>query len=422
MRHGARTGWAVATATWLLVGRARADDAGATAGKPPEAVRKALRDYLEAPAAKERAPLDRLVALVKDDLATAVTAVRTREPLVKGKPGALHGQKFESGGATWEYSVRLPPGYDGKRRFPVLVLPDHGSVDAESGIGFWDGKDGAEACVLFRPVITKFQEDAKRFPEQQFLRRDAALARVMADALAALRLRFAVDPDRFTATGLSQAGFYTWYYAVTFPDQFAGIVPESAGGPAVRALVRPLARNLSSVAVRILHARGDEICPFADAEAMRDAIAAAGGMPELIAYTDADYGGAPFPKRHPGPHGLRLQNVLPWCVSVKRDVPRSFTRVLRYPTQGSEGRFRVAPPNDPTKPVTVAFEEKPDGTLSCDRPGAVYLVDPADVLAGKAFRVKGREAKPKADVRLLLSTFKATGDDGRLVAAEIPLD
>ena len=70
--------------------------------------------------------------------------------------------------------------------------------------------------------------------------------------------------------------------------------------------------------------------------------------------------------------------------------------------------------------MTVAFSEK-DGVLSCDAPGAAYLVSPADVLAQKVFRVGAREVRPKADLRLLLTSFKATGDTGRMVAAEIPL-
>jgi predicted esterase len=400
--------------------------------KPSDAVRRALRDYLAAPAAKDRASLDRLVALLGDDLATAVAAIRTREPLEAAKPGVLHGRTFRSGGHAWEYSVRLPPGYDGKKRFPVLVLPDHGSVDPEAGIGFWDGKEGAEEYVLFRPVIVRFQDDRKRFPDAQFFARDASIARVMGDALTTLRLRYAVDPDRLVMTGLSQAGYYTWYYAVTFPDQFAGIVPESAGGVAVRAAVRPLAGNLASVAVRILHAKGDEICPFSDAEAMRDAIRDGGGNAELVAYGDADYLGAPFPKRHPGPHHLRLRNVLPWGVRAKREIPRSFTRVLRHPTQGHEGRFRVPAPKDAKDPVTVRCGETEGGVLTCDRRGAVYLVDPADVLSRRRFEVGRaspgaeatgvRPAAVKPDLRLLLSTFKATGDDRRLVAAEVALD
>ena len=387
----------------------------------PAAARKAVEDYLRAEGKAERAALEKALATLKDDVAVAAEALASHAPLAAAKPGTRHGLTLQSGGRSWGFPIRLPEGYDGKKRFPVLVLPDHGAVDPQAGIRFWEGKDGSEEYVLFRPVILKYQEDADRFSKAQFLVKDAPIARVMADALAHLRLHYAVDPDRFAMTGLSQAGFYTWYYAVSFPDQFAAIVPESAGGVAQRALVANVARNLVGISVRILHAEQDQVCPYADAVRMRDLLTQAGGKVELITYTDRDYPGGPFPNHHPGPHHLRLKNVLPWAREQKRVLPASFTRILRYPQQGLEGRFRVSPPSDATRPLTVAFSEGDGGVLSCDAPGAVYLVSPQDVVAKRVFRVGGKEVRPKADLRLLLTSFKALGDPSRMAAAEIPL-
>src|SRR5262245_40496446 len=350
----------------------------AAADEPPAAIpadlRAAVQAYLAADPKKEKEPLAKVLALVKDDVALAARALREHEPLTKAKPGTYHKLPLSSGGQTWECSVVLPKGYDGKKRFPVLVLPDHGSVSAEDGVGWWDGKDGADEYVLFRPVIVKFQEDKKRFPGTPD-EVNQSIAEVMGDALAWLRLHYAVDSDRFVMTGLSQAGFYTWYYAVTFPDSFAGVVPESSGGLGVRAAVKALAGNLASVSVRILHARGDEISPYADAVSMRDAITEAKGKVELVTYEDADYPGGPFPKHHPGPHNLRLTNVLPWGLTARREIPRELTRVIRYASQGFEGRFRVEPPGDVTKPFTVHCAES-DGTLTADHSGVTYLASP----------------------------------------------
>lgn len=219
----------------------------ATGEEPPVPanVAAAVEAYVRAPEGKDKSELDGACALLKNDVKAAAAAVRGLKPLTDGKPGTKHGLKFASGGSEWEYSIHLPDGYDGKRRFPVLVLPDHAAVDAESGIGFWRGKAGAEGLILFRPVIVKLKEDQKVFPNQQFLVVDQGLAAVMRDALTHLRLNYAVDDDRLTMTGLSQSGYYTWYYASSFPDDFAGIVPESSGGPAVRAAIRPLAATFS---------------------------------------------------------------------------------------------------------------------------------------------------------------------------------
>ncbi len=393
--------------------------------KVPAAVRKAVADYLAAKPKKQKSALKKALKAIKDDVAVAAEALRTMKPLTKGKAETTtHGVEFESLGKNWVYSIYLPKGYDNKTRFPVLVLPDHGAVDAEAGISFWAGKWG-DKYILFRPVIVKHQNDKKRFKEQQFLRRDQALAQVMLDALTHLRLNYAVDHDRFAMTGLSQAGFYTWYYAISFPDQFAAIIPESAGGTVMPALIYRHAPNLTNLKIRVLHSEGDEITPYEHAKGMVDRLKQAGADPELITYTDADYGGNPFPKRHPGPHHLRLQNVLTWACEQRRTIPVSVDRHLRHVQQGYEGRFHIEAPQDVSRDFRVKCELAEDGTLTAT--GAknhkvAYLVSPEDVLAGKQFIVRGKVVKDlEGDVKLMLEEFRRTGDPGRLVAARIPV-
>lgn len=227
-----------------------------------------------------------------------------------------------------------------------------------------------------------------------------------------------MDHDRLAMTGLSQAGYYTYYCAASLPDEFAAIVPESAGGMALKAGVLPLAQNLSNLSVRILHSQGDQIVPYDNAVRMKQALTAAGARVELITYTDADYGDDVFPQRHPGPHHLRLANVLPWAYKQKRSIPTSFTRVIRYRQQGHEGRFVLQPPTSTRGAFTVRLSEA-GGTLTASKSGVRYLVGPEDVVAGKVFRVGDSEVKPTPDLNLLLSSFKASGDPGRLAAAEV---
>ncbi len=380
------------------------------------ALHTALTGYLRATKrGKAKAELKRALTLLGDDLALAVKALRSLGPLRNAKPGTEHARTFQSGKQAFEYSIHLPAGYDGTKRFPVLVLPDHGAVGPEAGIGFWVGKVDADKYVLFRPVIVKHQENRKIFKDQGTYTRESAIATVMNDALAHLRLHYAVDPARFSMTGLSQAGFYSWYYALSFPDQFAAIIPESAGGGALTKHA-PLAPNLRDMHVRILHHPDDQITPYKDAVLMKDAIG--GSKIELISYKDSDYPGAPFPKRHPGPHNKRIMNVLPWAHEHKRTIPASVTRVMRYSQQGFEGRWRITPPKKPKKPVTVTCTNE-DGVLSADHKGVRYLVSPEDILGGTTFQVGSKDVKPKADIALMLKLFKASGDLERLVAAEI---
>ena len=60
-----------------------------------------------------------------------------------------------------------------------------------------------------------------------------------------------------------------------------------------------------------------------------------------------------------------------------------------------------------------------DGTLSTNVEGARYLVGPDEIEAKQTFKVGRKKVRPKLDVETLLRHFKATGDAGRLVAAEI---
>ncbi|MCC6575114.1 MAG: hypothetical protein IT462_15155 [Planctomycetes bacterium] len=404
--------------------------------KVPSKLADALTKYLQAPGAAEK-ERDAVIKEAKNDLELLVAAIRAQAPLTDLKPGTYHGRKFSSGGREWEYSIRLPKDYDGKQRFPVLVLPDHSTIPAEDAISWWEnaGKDGEiDKVIVFRPVIIKYQEDEKYFPGLLPLTRPPALAAVMRDGLRHLRLNFAVDHDRFIMTGLSQAGFYTWFYALCFPDDFAAIIPESAGGQVTQLMLLPCAKNLAGLKIRILHARGDTICPYRDAEAMREAIKEAGGEAELITFEDKDFGPNAPAARHPCPVGKRFENILPWGREQKRALPASFKRVLRYGVQGREGWFKL--PTPPVGPnglpglLEVECREK-DGGIAATMPptppagaslaGATYRVPAQAILDKKAFSVgAGRGSdRPVADLKLLLEDFRNHGDPERLIAAEI---
>jgi hypothetical protein len=171
--------------------------------------------------------------------------------------------------------------------------------------------------------------------------------------------------------------------------------------------------------VRILHARGYKICPFADAEAMHGALGAGvGAKRELIVYEDADYGESPFPQRHPGPHHLRPKNVFACVGASKRAIPASIERVIRYKQQGHEGTWSVDPPEAPTKPLKVTLTES-KGRLAAAGADATYLVPLADFVAKKKYTVGTITMGTKADMAAAMSSFKKTGDPARVHAAAI---
>jgi hypothetical protein len=61
-----------------------------------------------------------------------------------------------------------------------------------------------------------------------------------------------------------------------------------------------------------------------------------------------------------------------------------------------------------------------NGKLRVRGPAAArYRVSPEHILSGRKFEVGGKVVKPKVDLGLLLSDWKALHDPGRLSAAEI---
>ena len=78
----------------------------------------------------------------------------------------------------------------------------------------------------------------------------------------------------------------------------------------------------------------------------------------------------------------------------------------------------------PPQRVQAVFELKAANTdhqLSSNQKGTSYLVSPEDVLAKRSFKVGGKRVRPKADLELLLYSFKWCPDPRRLVAAQIEI-
>jgi hypothetical protein len=130
--------------------------------------------------------------------------------------------------------------------------------------------------------------------------------------------------------------------------------------------------------------------------------------------------------------GVAVAGIRVLCIPVPNErVRRTVSSALRELAKegrpnlpgavtDGEGRFRLSPPDVPTRPLTVTCKEE-NGTLTTDAEKAVYLVHPTDLIDGKVFKVGGKEIRPKPDFGQLLRSFKATGDPARVHAAEIPL-
>jgi predicted peptidase len=129
------------------------------------------------------------------------------------------------GEASYSYKVYVPPGFDPRRTWPV-VLYLHGAGER--------GTDGVRQTeVGFGPVLRAHPE---RFPAVVVFPQAAAgqvwlgdLARAATTALDRTIAEFHGDPDRVYLAGLSMGAYGIWVLAFENPDRYAAIVSVAGG-------------------------------------------------------------------------------------------------------------------------------------------------------------------------------------------------
>ncbi len=244
------------------------------------------------------------------------------------KPG-MHHLTFESGKETWKYTVSIPRGYDGKKRFPVVMDAGHGSLKDQN-----DDKAAQalakyllqvrDAVIGVRPrIFDKLCKDGRydrltRSRDGEAFRTAAPLFR---DLLRVLRLRLAVDGDRFFLTGISMSGYWAWRLGADLPGEWAGIIPISA----VTHQVQFGMENFQGLPVFILHSRDDPRCPFRQA---RDALDKLEALKAPVGHHFLDRGGHVAPFNH-------FSRGWAWMAGKKRDTaPRKIRLRLQRSTLG----------------------------------------------------------------------------------------
>lgn len=167
--------------------------------------------------------------------------------------------------------MAIPAGYASSTQpWPLLVFL-HGA--GERGFDISDVKRGgppllADRGVAFPMIVCSPQTD----PDTRW-----QPARLHA-LVAALRERFAIDPRRVVATGLSLGGSGVWRWACAFPDELAAIAPIC--GACEPADVRTMLR----VPVRAYHGELDPLVPLARQQACVAELQRQGGQASLTVY------------------------------------------------------------------------------------------------------------------------------------------
>jgi polyhydroxybutyrate depolymerase len=175
----------------------------------------------------------------------AVQAVSFQAMAAEGKPRGGdsapgdHTRILKIGGLDRHYSVHVPPGYDGKRPMPVVVML-HGGGGTSPGAAketLWDVKaDQAGFLAVFPdatpPDTTKpgkfrgnpqtWNDGSGRFDAGQKGVDDIGFLNAMLDDL---EHRFAVDRRRIFVTGFSNGASMTFRVGVELSHRVAAIAP-----------------------------------------------------------------------------------------------------------------------------------------------------------------------------------------------------
>lgn len=213
------------------------------------------------------------------------------------------------------YTLYLPPGYDGKRRYG-LVVALHGA----------SGNDYDTAALL-----------AAAEPEDMLilapygrgdLGYEAAGERDVEDVLDLVMARYAIDADRVYLAGMSMGGFGAWRLAKLYSWRFAAVA-SFAGWTGLDML-----ENLASTPVLAVHGDADKTVPPEPDRRAVEYLASIGGSArfDLLPGVDHDAFGAWTSKDGPG-------RLFSWLRAHRREAWPKEIKVRTTMARAGKGKW-----------------------------------------------------------------------------------
>lgn len=259
------------------------------------------------------------------------------------------GFTFESGGETYGYLVSLPKGYDAQSPAPLVLDPGHGSGAGKSlrekadFVPYFRGaadRSGLESALVVRSeIIEEIGADGRRGAKPE-----ETVAAVFDDLFVDLASRFAIDPDRVYAAGISQTGFWSWYLGRARADRFAGIAPIAA----VTWHVDPYLDCYANLPVYVVHGEKDPICKVEMPRRTSELLRQAGFPVTYVELPGAEHGGPVFGRLGEALGFLAQTARDPWPKRVRRALlttqnPHAYwLRVTKLEREG-DGRAQTPP-------------------------------------------------------------------------------
>jgi predicted peptidase len=200
------------------------------------------------------------------------------------------------GSTDLRYQVYLPPKFDPRRAWPVILFL-HGAGER--------GTDGVRQTQVGLGNVVR--TDPQRVPAVVVFPQAppgtvwaGELAQAALAALDRTTAEFHGDPDRTYLTGISMGGYGVWVLAFDNPDRFAALVPVAGGivPPYGRRLPSPVpgtlqaadpyahtAARLKTVPAWAFHGADDATVPVTESRKIVDALRKAGAD---VRYTEYD--------------------------------------------------------------------------------------------------------------------------------------
>ncbi len=229
------------------------------------------------------------------------------------------GFTFASGGDVFGYLVSVPKGYDPSKPAPLVLDPGHGSGAGKTLAGkasftgyFRSSADdaGLEGALVVRTEIIE-QLGTGGLREE---RPEDEVAAVFDDLFRDVLSRFAVDPDRIYAGGISQTGYWSWYLGRARPDRFAGIAPiASVSWHADRYL-----DCYANLPVYVVHGDKDSKCNVEGPRKTTQLLKDLGFPVTYVEIADGEHNGTVFGKMSKALTALAKTPRDPWPKRVRR--------------------------------------------------------------------------------------------------------
>jgi predicted peptidase len=207
-----------------------------------------------------------------------------------------------SNGSQIRYAVSVPESYDGREEVPLVLSLHYGwGGDGSPPRNYGEG----HMRLLVEPALRELGAIivAPDIPAPARRWSEPSSDRAVMELLDHVRAEYRIDPDRILVTGFSLGGHGTWFMAAEHPEIFSAAIPMAGWAQP------DWLEKMGDMPLYVIHARNDEVVPFAAAEEAVAAAEAKGIPVELVVveklthYDTARY-------------VTYLRNAVPWIQSV----------------------------------------------------------------------------------------------------------